>query len=622
VPQETISIRRERVVGEALLERIRIMNYNSTAVELRLELAFFADFADMFEVRGLRRLKRGKLFKPKIDGQALTLAYLGEDQVFRQTRIDMSDAPDSHKFELNRMFIEYNVKLPPRGKTVLSFDIQPIVGERKRERPEFHRTVSSLRRSYHEWENSSTRIVSSNELFNSIIERGQKDIRALMTRGPHGSIITAGIPWYAAPFGRDGLIAALQVLPLNHRPARDTLDILAHFQAKEQSAWHDSAPGKIMHEFRYGELAALGEIPHSPYYGSVDSTPLFLVVMSEYYQWTGDVAFVRKHRGAIKAALEWIDRYGDMDGDGLIEYRRQSTRGLINQGWKDSHDAIAHADGTLAAGPIALVEVQAYVYYAKKRMSRVFRDLGEQDTADRLAAEAGRLKKLFNERFWLEEERYYALALDGDKKPVRTITSNPGQALWTGVVDDRKAGAVIKRLLSPEMFSGWGIRTVAKKAAIYNPMSYHNGSIWPHDNALIVRGLKRYGRLKEVESVAAGLFGAAAQDPYFRLPELFCGFTRRGGNRPVEYPVACSPQAWAAGTFFMILQSILGLTPDAPSNLLYVNNPTLPPWLDSVSLSNLQIGAGRLTIAFNRVDGVTGFTAPQKEGKLRIVMEE
>ncbi|MCK4268064.1 MAG: amylo-alpha-1,6-glucosidase, partial [Actinomycetia bacterium] len=337
---------------------------------------------------------------------------------------------------------------------------------------------------------------------------------------------------------------------------------------KEENAWRDEEPGKIMHEFRQGELAHLGEIPHTPYYGSVDSTPLFLLVMSEYYKWSGDKEFVQKHRGAILAALEWIDTYGDLDGDGFVEYKRKSSRGLINQGWKDSHNAVAYEDGQMARAPIALAEVQAYVYYAKKRMAQLFMDLGENDFSLKLVKEAARLKEAFNEKFWIADQSFYAIALDGDKNQVKTISSNAGQCLWTGIADHDKAIAVSKRLLNPDMFSGWGIRTVSKDAATYNPMSYHNGSIWPHDNSIIVRGLKRYGRIREAEHVATGIFEAAIYHSYHRLPELFCGFTRRGSNSPVEYPVACSPQAWAAGAIFMILQSILGLTANAPKNIL------------------------------------------------------
>ncbi len=622
IPQETINIRRLRVLAGGLLERIRFKNYNPVRVELNVELAFFADFADMFEVRGLRRDKRGQLFQPKTDKKTVTLAYIGQDDVWRRTEIEMSQEPDWFRTTLNKVIIGYKLILDPNSRAVLNFRISPVINKEKKEIPGFNQAISSQRRSYEKWERSCTTINTDNELFNSVLKRGQNDIRALITSSPHGSIISAGIPWYVAPFGRDSLIAAVQTLPLNHAPARNTLEILARLQGKEENAWRDEEPGKIMHEFRQGELANLGEIPHTPYYGSVDSTPLFLLVMSEYYKWSGDKEFVQKHRDAILAALDWIDRYGDLDGDGFVEYKRKSSRGLINQGWKDSHNAVAYEDGQMARAPIALAEVQAYVYYAKKRMAQVFMDLGENDFSLKLVKEAEKLKEAFNEKFWIADQSFYAIALDGEKNQVKTISSNAGQCLWTGIADHDKAIAVSKRLLNPDMFSGWGIRTVSKDAITYNPMSYHNGSIWPHDNSIIVRGLKRYGRTREAEHVATGIFEAAVYHSYYRLPELFCGFTRRGSNSPVEYPVACSPQAWAAGAIFMILQSILGLTANAPKNILYVNNPTLPKWLNRVSLSNLQVGESRLTITFNRQEGGTSFTVPKKEGKLRIMMEE
>ena len=622
VPQETINIRRLRVIKDGLMERIRLKNYNAFPVDLRLQLAFYADFADIFEVRGLRRAKRGQLFKPKMIGEDLILAYLGQDDILRQTRIHFSHPPDSFEITFNKVIVDYTINIPPHGRSMIHFFVQPIVGTEKKELPNFNMSIASLRRNYENWESVCSNINTDNELYNSVLNRGRSDIRALITTTNEGSIISAGIPWYVAPFGRDALITAMQTMMLNPEPARNTLTMLAKLQGKEVNVWKDEEPGKILHEIRRGELAMLGEIPHTPYYGSVDSTPLFLLTMSEYYKWTADLDFVRDHVDNLKAGLKWMDKYGDRDGDGFIEYLRQSKRGLINQGWKDSYNAIAHANGEMAGGPIALVEVQAYAYYAKRRLSQLFADLGDARMATKLRKEAQKLKERFNEAFWMEDEKYFAMALDGDKRQVKIVTSNVGQCLWSGIIDDDKAKLVVERLMAPDMFSGWGLRTVSKSAKIYNPMSYHNGSIWPHDNAIIVRGLKRYGYTDQAAIVATGMFDAAVHHPYYRLPELFCGFTRRGSNWPVEYPVACTPQAWAAGSTFMMLQSILGLTPDAPSRILWVNDPKLPVWLNNVSLTGFQIGESRLAITFNRQEGVTSFTVPKKEGKLRIVMEE
>jgi len=622
IPQETINIRRLRVIGNGLMERVRLKNYNAFPVNLHLQVAFYADFADIFEVRGFQRLERGQLFKSKLTGDTLVLAYLGRDNVLRQSRISFSSVPDSWEATYNKVKVDYLISLKSHGRRMINFYIIPQIGPVKKKIPKFNVAISGLRRNYNAWEQACTKFGTGNDIYNNVIDRGRADIRALITATDTGSIISAGIPWYVAAFGRDALITAIQTMILNPEPARNTLEMLALFQGRVEDPWRDEQPGKILHEIRRGELARLNEIPHTPYYGSVDSTPLFLLAMSEYYKWTGDLDFIRSHEKNLQAALGWMDKYGDMDGDGFIEYQRRSERGLINQGWKDSYDAVIHTNGEMAKGAIALIEVQAYVYYAKKRLSLIYTDLGNVNLASKLKKEAAKLKKIFNERFWMEEEEYFALALDGDKKQVKTITSNPGQALWSGIVDEDKAEKVIKRLLAPDMFSGWGIRTVSKQARNYNPMSYHNGSVWPHDNAIIIRGLKRYGFEEQAEIVATGMFEAATHHAYNRLPELFCGFTRRGNNWPVEYPVACVPQAWASGSMFMILQSILGLTPDAPSSILYVNEPRLPPWLNYVKLSDFRIGDSRLTITFNRQDGVTGFTVPKKEGKLRIVMEE
>ncbi len=622
IPQETINIRRLRVIGAGLMEQVRLKNYNTFPVNLHLQAAFYADFADIFEVRGFQRRKRGQLFKPKLSGDTLILAYLGLDDVFRRTRITFSIVPDSWEVTYNKIKVDYLISLNSHGRKTINFNVVPLIGREEKKIPKFEIAISGLRRNYNACEKVCAKFTTRNDISNDVLDRGRADIRALITATDTGSIISAGIPWYVAAFGRDALITAIQTMILNPEPARNTLEILALFQGKVEDSWREEQPGKILHEIRRGELANLNEIPHTPYYGSVDSTPLFILAMSEYYKWTGDLDFIKAHEKNLQAALQWMDKYGDIDGDGFIEYQRKSKRGLINQGWKDSFDAVIHTDGRPAKGAIALVEVQAYVYYAKKRLSQIYTDLGNVKSAAKLLWEAAELKKIFNERFWMADEEYFALALDGNKRQVKTITSNPGQALWSGIVDEDKAKKVVKRLLAPDMFSGWGIRTVSKLAKNYNPMSYHNGSIWPHDNAIIIRGLKRYGFEEQAEIVATGMFDAATHHAYNRLPELFCGFTRRGHNWPVEYPVACIPQAWASGAMFMILQSILGLTPDAPSSILYVNDPRLPPWLNYVNLSDFQIGDSHLSITFNRRDGVTGFTVPKKEGKLRIVMEE
>jgi glycogen debranching enzyme len=435
-------------------------------------------------------------------------------------------------------------------------------------------------------------------------------------------VLAAGIPWYVTVFGRDALIASHQLLMVNTRPARDALELLAAKQGTAVDDWRDEQPGKILHEIRQGELARAGIVPHTPYFGSVDATPWFVIVYAQHFRWTGDVAFAEKLLPAAEAALAWIDKDGDADGDGFVEYLCRSPRGIRNQGWKDSHDSVVHADGRLAEPPIALSEVQAYVYLAKERMGDVYRALGRPEDARRLEDEAEALKRRFNEAFWMDDEKYFAEALDADKRQVRTVTSNPGHALYCGIVDEEKATPLAKRLLSPDMFSGWGVRTMSKAAAAYNPMSYHNGSVWPHDNALIAAGLKRYGFARSTNRVATALFDAAVQADYLRLPELFCGFTRRTPNRPVSYPIACSPQAWAAGSPYLMLQAMLGISARAHQNLLTVNLPHLPTWLNTVEVRNLAVGDSRISVVFRREGEITSFSLLAREGDVRVVMEE
>lgn len=622
VPQETLNIRRLRVIKDGLHEKIRIKNYNPFPVNLRLEFAFNADFADIFEVRGLKRTNRGKILRPKVSDSHLVLAYYGQDEVFRQARVHLSEEPTEVKVKAGKAKLVYEVEMASHERILLNLYVEPVIGARRFVHIDFDSAIGVLRRSYDEWEKKCTHIYTDNELFNTILQRSRSDLRELITESKHGAFIDAGIPWFSAPFGRDSEITSLQTMMLTPFLARETLKILSQFQGKEIDPWRDEEPGKILHEIRQGELASLGEIPHTPYFGSVDSTPLFLNLASAYFQWTNDLAFLKELKGSLELALRWIDEYGDADSDGFVEYERKSERGLINQGWKDSHNAVVHKNGEVAKPPIALAEVQGYVYSAKKRLSHLFQLLGESEKAKTLDAQAEKLKKKFNTEFWLEEENFFALALDRDKRPVETVTSNPGHALWSGIIDEQKALLVGDRLLQPDMFSGWGIRTVSKSSRSYNPMSYHNGSVWPHDNALIIMGLKKYGFVEQANIIASAIFDAAIHHSYFRLPELFCGFTRRGNNYPVAYPVACCPQAWAAGSMFMILQAILGLNPDASNNTLYINRPTLPVWLNRVNLSRLKVGKSRLDIAFHRENQTTSFTVLNKEGDLKIVIEE
>jgi glycogen debranching enzyme len=622
VPQQTLNIRRMRAIAGRVYERIRIKNYNSFAVALDVDLEFGADFADIFEVRGLARDVRGHYDPPRVEDRAAEFSYLGQDDVRRTTRIEFAHRPTRLEVRGDLVEASFRVHLAAHETKLVSMTMETRVGEVPLAQKEFDAAVHELRRSYEDWERSCTQIRTDNELFDQLLTRGLRDLRALYTKMDGNGIIAAGIPWFVAPFGRDTLVTSHQLLMVNPQPARESLRVLAARQGTEIDDWQDEEPGKILHEIRKGELAGSGYLPHTPYYGSIDATPWFLILLAQYFRWTGDVEFVQEMLPSVNAALRWIDEYGDVDGDGFVEYQSRSKRGLRNQGWKDAWDAIVHADGRLAEPPIALVEVQGYVYMAKQRIADVFASMGDRERAVRLREEATILRKRFNDTFWMEDEQYFAGALDGDKRHVRTVMSNPGHALYCDIVDREKAEHVAKRLFQPDMFSGWGIRTMSKSAAAYNPMSYHNGSVWPHDNALIAAGLKRYGYVTTTNRVATAMFDAAIHSDYMRLPELFCGFTRRTPSRPVQYPVACSPQAWAAGAPFLLLQAMLGVSALAHENLLTVNKPHLPRWLNHVELRNLRVGNSTLSLIFRREGETTGFSLIAKEGDVRVVMEE
>ncbi|MEX2406080.1 MAG: glycogen debranching N-terminal domain-containing protein, partial [Actinomycetota bacterium] len=474
VPQQTLNIRRIRAISGRLFERVRVKNYNPFPVSIDLEFRYAADFADIFEVRGMTREVPNPPEPPVVEDGTIEFTYLGRDEVRRMTRIEFGSRPDRIDVDDLAATAVFRMHLGPYQTKLIGSSIDPIIEGGRASSVDFDHAVHELRRSYEEWERESTQVVTDNELFNELLNRSLRDLRALYTHTDDGAVLAAGIPWYVTVFGRDALIASHQLLMVNTRPARDALELLAAKQGTVVDDWRDEEPGKILHEIRQGELARAGIIPHTPYYGSVDSTPWFVILYAQHFRWTGDLAFAEKLLPAAEAAVEWIDRYGDLDGDGFVEYRARSPRGMRNQGWKDSHDSVVHADGRLAEPPIALAEVQAYAYLAKERMADVYRALGRPDDAQRLEDSAQDLKRRFNEAFWMEDEKFFAEALDGDKRQVRSITSNPGHALYCGIVDDDKAQPLAKRLLSPDMFSGWGIRTMSKAAAAYNPMSYHN----------------------------------------------------------------------------------------------------------------------------------------------------
>jgi glycogen debranching enzyme len=593
-------------------QRLAVRNYGDRTIDVRLSILFANDFADLFEVRGARRERRGTATAQLRGNDQVLLNYRGLDDMLRRTTLTFDPPPD--KLATNGAI--YNLRLAP-GKACPIF-LAAGCNQAETQPVPFLRALIRARREPREATGGRTSVETSNELFNEMLCRSAADLEMLMTDTPQGRYPYAGIPWFSTTFGRDGLITALQMLWWSPDVARGVLRRLAAYQATATDPLADAEPGKILHEMRGGEMAALREVPFGLYYGSVDSTPLFVLLAGLYLERTGDVETIAGLWPAIQAALDWIAGPGDPDGDGFVEYLRATEHGLANQGWKDSHDAVFHADGRLAEGAIALAEVQGYVYAAKRMAARCARHLGRDDEADALDAEAEKLAARFEAAFWCPEIETYALALDGAKEPCAVCTSNAGQVLLTGIADPARAALVAEGLLRSDFFSGWGIRTVARGEARYNPMSYHNGSVWPHDNALIALGLARYGLKQPIGTLFEGLFHAGTYMDHRRLPELFCGFQRQHGHGPTLYPVACAPQAWAAATPFALLQASLGLEFDPFSNEIRLNNPQLPSFLDEVTLHNLQLGSSHVDLRVRRHNATVSLDTPRISGGIQV----
>src|SRR3954469_11090678 len=576
-------------------QRIGVQNHGGNTVSFDLTLLFNNDFADLFEVRGERRPRRG-VGSSKLLGPAdVELDYSGLDGKARNTAMHSDPRPT----RLATSTATWHLELAPQGVTSLFVAVS--CNKPAGHRPvRFFRGLLAHRREMRRSTAGATSIETSNNIFNEVLCQSMADLNMLMTETPQGRYPYAGIPWDLTTFGRDGLITALQMMWPDPRFARGVLKRLAFYQASSVDPLADAEPGKILHEMRGGEMAALREVPFAQYYGSVDSTPLFVLLAGLYAERTGDDETLAELWPAIEAALCWIDGAGDPDQDGFIEYQRASEQGLANQGWKDSYDAIFHADGRLAEGYIALAEVQGYVFAAKRLAARGAARLGKPEMAARLEAEARRLAELFEEAFWCEDIGTYALALDGSKEPCKVRTSNAGQLLFTGIAREDRARKVATELLQPHFFTGWGIRTVAHGESRYNPMSYHDGSIWPHDNALIALGLARYGLKHSVAQLFKGLFEAATYMDLRRLPELFWGFRREKGRGPTLYPVACAPQAWASATPFTLLEAALGLEFDSQRGEIRLRNPRLPVFLNEVVLRELRLGPSSVDLRVRR----------------------
>ena len=599
IPENTVHIRREQLLAsDTLYDNFSFENFNFQEVDIVIELAYEADFMDVFQVRGVARQPLGHYFQPVARRDSIVFHYSGLDRVSRETVIHLSPEPES----VDGTTARWKLRLPPSKRFQLQTTIVPHV-ENKRSRavrPDFPQQLHMRREAFGEWESHSASFKSSNSIFDEMVATCKGDFHALQIPEGRQHILAAGIPWFATVFGRDSIIAAYQSLLVNPQLAADTLRVLALHQGKEKNDWRDEEPGKILHEYREGEMTRAGEMPFSPYYGSVDATPLWLILLSETFNWTADEQLVKDMLPHAYRALEWIDQYGDLDGDGFVEYQRRSSKGLANQGWKDSWDAILHHDGEIARSPIALCEVQGYVYEAKYRMASLLRSFGDTRNADKLKKEAADMAKRFEKAFWMPKLGFYAMALDRDKQQTQVISSNPGHLLFTRMLPLERAKTITQRFMCDDMYSGWGWRTMSRDERVFNPLSYHRGSVWPHDNSITAHGMALYEFREPANQLFTTLFEAALNFRNYRLPELFCGIQRRENDEPVQYPVSCSPQAWASGAVFLLLTSVLGLRPSAQRRELNIVDPALPAFLDHLSVRNLRIGNSRVGLDFTR----------------------
>jgi glycogen debranching enzyme len=648
---ETIGIQRDLVLQGGLFEELALTNYSTQPVEFELSLSFEADFADLFEIRGRVREKTGTLLRSMRltedaaepistasttasttinttandgvmtgDGSELTLAYQGVDHLLMESRIKFYQRqPD----QLRGYTAIWHLALQPQATEVLGYRLQPFLDGHPASLVGLPATLSQAvaaeTMEEQQWREGVTCIRTDNRALNDIIERAEQDTYLLGQTFGDGKILSAGIPWFATLFGRDSLIAAMQTLMFNPALARQTLTVLAEYQGQSQDDWREEEPGKILHELRFGEMSRSGEVPHTPYYGSVDATPLWLMLYADYYAWKGDRTLLEDLWDNALAAMDWIDRSSEKTG--YVTYECRSPGGLRNQGWKDSGDCIVDAHGQVATGAIALSEVQGYVYAAKMRLAPLAELMQRLDLRDRWYHQAQVLKARFERDFWLPKKGYVALALDGQGEPVDSITSNPGHCLGMGILSDEKAHSVAERLQAPDMFNGWGIRTLSSSSPAYNPMGYHVGSVWPHDNGMIAAGLRSLGHIEQALEIAQGIFDMTSVQPYQCPPELFCGFERTANNRPVRYPVACSPQAWATGTVFQLLQLMVNLVPDVANNCLRIVQPTLPASVSYMSINNFKVGQTLLDLEFERSLEATACRVVRKRGNLRVVIE-
>jgi glycogen debranching enzyme len=616
LPRDTIHIVRTIYLwGGVAHQRIHVSNHGERPLNFSISLIFGADFSDLFEVRGSRRKNRGFATQGLEGANKVRYSYMGLDNLRRDTLVCLEPTPAN----LVAGAGTFNLSLPAHGSTTLLLSIECHGIEEPRAGTFFKGLIDANRHHKAVTRDVGT-VDSSNDILNEVMRRSMADLYMLITETPQGPYPYAGTPWYSTTFGRDGIFTAIQMLWCDPGVAKGVLQRLAAFQAETFDAPSDAEPGKIVHEMRGGEMAVLREVPFGLYYGTVDATPLFVILAGLYFERTDDLATLKALWPAVERALAWMEGPGDRDGDGFIEYGRAQNTGLQNQGWKDSFDAIFHADGRLAEGPIALCEVQGYAYMARRLAASAARRLGLHERADALDCVAAKLSEQFDAAFWCEDIGTYAIALDGNKRPCRVRTSNAGQVLWSGIARADRAKRVAEDLLSASFFSGWGIRTVARGQPRYNPMSYHDGSIWPHDNSLIAAGMARYGHTDLAERVFEGLFAAASYMDLRRLPELFCGFRRRPGVGPTLYPVACSPQAWASGAPFLLLQACLGLEFDPVARAIRFHNPRLPAFADKITLRNIGFEDATVDVTLRRSGEHVAMRIRRTTGAIQVSM--
>jgi len=612
--KDTVHIGRTIYLSDgSLRERIALANHSAQEIKLTLSLAFASDFADIFEVRGIRRKHRGRASSRTLGGGGVVLSYRGLDKALRETAVSFEPVPTLQM----KGTATYSLRLAPAARRTIFITVSSR-GLLPHSTQSFFQGLAALHRERRQATRTVAAVETSNDVLNEILCRATADLRMLITETEDGPYPYAGIPWYSTTFGRDGLITALETLWMDPRTSEGVLRRLGRLQADATDAQRDASPGKILHETRGGEMAALGEIPFGLYYGSIDATPLYVMLAGLYARRTGDYALVGELWPAIERALTWIDEQGDRDGDGFVEYARATATGLANQAWKDSHDSVFHADGCLAEGPIAPVEVQAYVFAAKRLAAECALKLGLPERAGALQRQAEELRVRFETAFWCEEIGTYALALDGAKRPCQVRTSNAGHVLAMGLADTDRAHRVANGLMHTRFFSGWGVRTVASGEARYNPMSYHNGSIWPHDNAFIVQGLARYGHRSGIHQIFDALVRATTYMRHRRIPELYCGFRRRPGRGPTLYPAACSPQAWAAGALFSMLQTMLGIQFDPAARRIVLVNPSLPLSAGRVIVRNLTLAGASIDFAISQEGNAVSVQVLRTRGDLQI----